>query len=176
MANKYKRKSEPLNRWVALVMALISIFMGTVFSSIIYLNQPIDREEATKLNCVFVDFGGGHKKLKGGTTDITLRFNDDSFQSIKNYCISDELIEKLKTTPSGTEFEMLINPKNNYVIELIANDEVLLDFDYAQKELEQESVGFFYLGIVMYVFSIIFIIQAILDFRKKIKRIKAKKK
>lgn len=175
MAKRYK-KSEPLNRWVALVMALISIFIGTVFSSELYLNQPIKREDATKINCVFVDFGGGHKKLKGGTTDITLHFNDDSFQFIDNYCVSDELIERLKTIPSGTEFKMLVNPKNDYVVELVANDVVLLDFDYAQKELEREGVRSFYLGIVMYVFAIIFIIQAILDFKKKIRRAKLKKK
>lgn len=175
MANKYKRKAEPLNRWVALIMALISIFMGTVFSSTMFLNQPIEREDATELNCVFLGFGGGHKKLKGGTTDITLHFKDNSFQFIDNYCVSDELIEKLKTIPSETEFKMLVNPKNDYIVELIANEEILLDFDYAQKQLERNGVRFFYLGIVMYVFAIIFIIQAILDFKKKIKRAKAKK-
>ena len=55
MAKRYK-KSEPLNRWVALVMALISIFMGTMFSSTMYLNQPIDREEATELTCTYKEF------------------------------------------------------------------------------------------------------------------------
>ncbi len=65
MANKYRRKSEPLNRWVALVMALISIFMGTIFSSTLFFNKPIDREDATELTYTYKEFTG-YKKLKGG--------------------------------------------------------------------------------------------------------------
>ena len=174
MANKYKRKSEPLNRWVALVMALISIFMGTVFSCTMISNQPIDREEATELTCNYKDFRG-YKKVKGGFTEIKLIFSDGSTQYIDASCVTDEIFKVIEETAPGTKFNMLINPQNDYVLELIADDVVLFDFDYAQKELERESVGFFYLGIAMYGFAIFFIVQAILDFRKKIRKTKAKK-
>ena len=174
MAKKYKRKSEPLNRWVALVMALISIFIGTVFSSTLFFNQPIDREEATELTYTYKDFTG-HEKGKGGFTEIKLIFSDGSAQYIDGCCVKDELVEKLEKTTAGTKIKMLVNPKNDYVVELVADDVVLLEFDYAQKQLERNGVGFFYLGIVMYVFAIIFIIQAVLDFKKKIKRAKTKK-
>ena len=46
---------------------------------------------------------------------------------------------------------MLINPRNNYIIELRTNEEELLNFDYAQKMLRQEGVGFLYLAIFMLV-------------------------
>ena len=173
MANKYKRKSEPLNRWVALVMALISIFIGTVFSSTLFSNQPIAREDATELTCIYKEFIV--RTRRSSLAEIKLLFYDASAQYIDGCCVKDELVETLEKTPIGTEFQMLVNPKNNYILELIANDAVLLDFDYSQKELERDGVGFFYLGIVMYVFAIIFIIQAILDFRKKIKRTKLQK-
>lgn len=174
MANKYKKKSEPLNRWVALVMALISIFMGTVFLPELYSNQPIDREEATELTCTYKDFTG-HEKAKGGFTEIKLIFSDGSEQYIDASCVTDEIFKDIKETAHGTEFNMLVNPNNDYIVELVVNDEVILDFDTAQKALEIDGVGFFYLGIAMYGFAIFFIIQAILDFRKKIKRAKAKK-
>ena len=172
MAKRYK-KSEPLNRWVALVMALISIFMGTMFSSTLYLNQPIDREDATELTCTYKEFIV--RTQRGSIREIKLLFYDGSAQYIDGSCVKDELEEKLEKTPIGTSFKMLVNPKNDYVVELVADGIVLLDFDYAQKELERDGVGFFYLGFVMYIFAILFIIQAILDFKKKIKRAKLKK-
>ena len=174
MANKYKKKSEPLNRWVSLVMALISIFMGTVFSCTLILNQPIDREEATELTYTYKDFTG-HEKGKGGFTEIKLIFSDGSAQYIDASCVTDEIFKAIEETAPGTEFNMLVNPKNDYVVELIADDVVLLEFDKTQKELERDGVGFFYLSIAMYGFAIFCIVQAILDFRKKIKRVKAKK-
>lgn len=173
MANKYKRKSEPLNRWVALVMALISIFMGTVFSSTLFFNQPIAKEDATELTYTYTEFIVHTKR--GGFTNLKLLFNDGSAQYIHACCVNDKLVQKLEQILIGTEFKMLVNPQNNNVVELIANDVALLDFDYAQKELEIYGVEFFILGIVMYVFAIIFIIQAILDFKRKIKRAKRKK-
>ena len=127
MANKYKRKSEPLNRWVAIVMALISILMGTVFLSTLFLNRPIDREEATELTYTYKDFTG-HEKGKGGFTEIKLIFSDGSAQYIDASCVTDEIFKAIEETAPGTKLNMLVNPKNNYILELIATDAVLLDF------------------------------------------------
>lgn len=173
MAKRYK-KTEPLNRWVALVMALISIFMGTVFSSTLLPNRPISKEEATQLTCTYKEFTG-HKKLKGGFTEIKLLSYDGSAQYINSSCVTDEIFKAIEETAPGTKFNMLVNPNNDYIVELVVNDVVILDFATAQKAIEINSVGFFILGIVMYIFAIFFIVQAILDFRKKIKRMKFKK-
>lgn len=172
MEKRYK-KSEPLNRWVALIMALISIFMGTVFSCTLILKQPIDREDATELTCNYKEFIV--RTRRSSIAEIKLLFYDGPAQYIDGSCANDKLVEALEKVPVGTTLKMLINPNNDYVVELISNDETLLDFDYAQKELERNGVGFFYLGIAMYGFAIFFIIQAILDFRKKIKRRKLQK-
>lgn len=174
MTKRY-RKSEPLNRWVALVLALIGIFMGTIFSSTLFLNLPIAIEDAIELNYTYKEFIVS-TGAKGSIAEIKLLFFDGSEQYIDGSCVKNELVEKLEKTPSGTKIKMLVNPKNDYIVELIANEEILLDFDYAQKELERDGVRFFYLGITMYGFAIFFIVQAVLDFRNKIKRAKAKKK
>lgn len=162
-----------MNRWVALVMALISLFMGTVFSSTLYLNQPIDREDATELTCSYKEFIVHTRR--SSIAEIKLLFYDGSAQYINGYCAKDEIVEKLEETPIGTKFKMLVNPKNDYVVELVINDVIILDFETAQKDLERNGVGFFILGIVMYIFAIIFIVQAVLDLRKKTKRMKFKK-
>ncbi len=168
MAKKHK-KSEPLNRWVALVMALISIFMGTVFSSTLFFNQHIDREDAIELTYTYKEFTG-FKKLRGGHTEIKLLFYDGSPQYIDSSCVTDEILKSIESTTPGTKFKMLVNPKNDYVVELVINDVILLDFETAQKDLERDGAGFFILGIAMYIFAIIFIVQAVFDFRKKTKR------
>lgn len=174
MAKRYRRKSEPLNRWVALVMALISIFMGTVFSSTLFLNRPILKEDAEQLTCTYKEFIG-HKKFKGGFTEIELLFYDGSAQYIDSSCVTDEIFKFIESTTPGTKFKMLVNPKNNYVVELVINDVIILDFETAQKDLEIDSVDFFILGLVMYIIAIFFIAQAVLDFKNEIKRKKFKK-
>lgn len=168
MTKRY-RKSEPLNRWVSLVLALIGIFMGTIFSSTLFLNLPIAIEDAIELNYTYKEFIVS-TGAKGSIAEIKLLFFDGSEQYIDGSCVKDEMVEKLEKTPSGTKFKILVNPKNDYVVELVADDVVLLEFDKVQKELERDGAGFFILGIVMYIFAIIFIAQAVLDFRKKTKR------
>ena len=95
-----------MNRWVALVMALVSIFMGTVFSSTLILNQPIDREEATELTYTYKDFTG-HEKGKGGFTEIKLIFSDGSAQYIDASCVTDEIFKAIEETAPGTEFQYI---------------------------------------------------------------------
>ncbi len=173
MAKSYKRKSEPLNRWIALILALIGIFMGTIFSSTLILNKPITREDAKELNYTYKEFIVS-TGAKGSIAEIKLLFFDGSAQYIDGCCVKDELVEKLEKTATGTKFKLLVNPKNDYVVELVADGVALLEFDKTQKELERDGVGFFYLGVAMYALGIFFFVQANLDFRKKIKRKKGK--
>ncbi len=103
-------------------------------------------------------------------------FYDGSAQYINSSCVTYEIFKAIEETAPGTEFNMLVNPNNDYIVELVVNDVVILDFDYAQKALKNNFIGFFILGIVMYIFAIIFIVQAALDFKNKMKRAKTKKK
>lgn len=166
-----QKKSEPLNRWVALVLVLIAIFLGTLFISDFLKNKPITREEAIETIGEFKEFDG-HQKMKGGFTEVSLFFTDAPRQYINSCCVSDELLESLKNTPVGTEFRILVNPNNDYVIEVVANNESLLDFDYSQKYLELDSVFGIYLGVFLYTSAIMFIVQAVRDFKKKFRRTK----
>ena len=70
---------------------------------------------------------------------------------------------------------LLVNPNNGYVVELVADGNVLLEFNYAQKAMERDSILGLYLGFFLYASAIAFIVQAVLDFKKKIKREKIKK-
>ena len=173
MAKGYK-KSEPLNRWVALIFAVITMLLGTLFTFEVFFSKPILREEATEVSGVFKDFSG-HQKLKGGFSEVSLFFADGSRQYIDSCCVSEELLESLEKTPKGIPISLLVNPNNDYVVELVANGKVLLDFDYAQKALEGDSIVALYLGVFLYSSSIVFVVHAVRDFKRKSKQKKIKR-
>ena len=168
MAKGYK-KAEPLNRWISMAFVIITIFLGTVFTSEMVSNKPIARKETIEQIGVFKKFTT-HGKGKSDIPEISLYLVDGSIRHINHCCVSDEFLKKLENTPKGTEFKLLINPNNNYVVEVVANNKILLDFDKSQKNLEREGVGFLYLGIFLYASAVYFIVQVVLDFKKKIKR------
>lgn len=175
MANKYKRKEEPMNRWVVLLLIFSMVLIGSLFLYSSFLNQPIEKEKAIELTCIYEEFSG-HKKPSGTFTDITLWFNDVSLEIIDKYCCSDDLLEKLEKTQKETELKILKNPNNNRVIEIIANNEYLLDFDTAQEGLKSRSNAFFFLSLLTYSFAIIIIIYIVIDYKKKNNRSKLRNK
>ena len=169
-----RKNSEPLNRWVALIFSLVAIFLGTLFTSQLIFDKPISREEATEVIGTFKDFEG-QQKLKGGFSEVSLFFTDEHCQYIDSSCVSEELLQLFEKIPKGTEMYLLVNPNNGYVVELVADGNVLLEFNYAQKAIERDSILGLYLGFFLYASAIAFIVQAVLDFKKKIKREKIKK-
>lgn len=80
------------------------------------------------------------------------------------------MIESLKKIPRDSTITLLVNPNNDCVIELVVNDKVLLEFDYAQKAIERDSILGLYLGVFLYALAIAFIVQAVLDFKREFKR------
>ena len=89
---KGNKKSEPLNRWIALIFAVITILLGTLFTSEVFFNKPILREEAAEVSGVFKDFNG-YEKLKGGFSEVSLFFVDAPRQYIDSCCVSEELLD-----------------------------------------------------------------------------------
>ncbi len=174
MAKRYK-KSEPINKWVSLTLIFSMVLTGSLFLYLSFLYQPIEKEKAIDLTCIYEEFSG-HKKPAGTFTDITLWFNDGSLGIIDKYCCSDDLLDKLEKTPKETELKILKSPNNDRVIEIVANNEPLLEFDTAQEGLRIRSNAYFFLSLLTYSFAIFIIIYTVIDYKKKNKILKSKKK
>lgn len=161
MSNKWARKSNhDISRPCAIFIAVLSLLMTIMFANVFFTNSPIDKSEATEKTAVF-DYYEIQYRRRRSLNYLTLFFKDEERQDIRGCCVRRALIEEVEKLKKGTVLHMLINPDNNYIVELKANEKEMLNFDYAQKMLRQEGVGFLYLGIFMLIVCCYFVYKAI---------------
>ena len=65
------------------------------------------------------------------------------------------LARKLRELPAGTELELLLHPEEDYVLGIYEDGTPILGWQAAQQEIEDEDLGFSWLGIAMWVLGIV---------------------
>ncbi len=160
-----KRSTHQMNRQVAVVFAVLCLIMTIVFSNTFFSNKPIDKTVAIEKTAVYnhyeEEYGWQTRRAYNSLNYIVLFFESSEKEYIHGECADKELREALEALKKNTELHMLINPNNNYIIELKANEKELLNFDYAQKQLRQEGIGFLCLAVFLLVLCSYFIYKAI---------------
>ena len=160
-----KKSTHQISRQVAVVFAVLCLFMAVVFSSALFTNAPIDKADAEEKTAVYShyeeEYGPKLRRSINTLNYIELYFENGEKEFIRGVCVNKDLYNALDCLEEGTVLHMLINPDNNYIVELKANEEEILNFDYAQKKLRQEGVGFFHLGIFMLALCGYFVYKAI---------------
>jgi hypothetical protein len=76
----------------------------------------------------------------------------------------------LDALTEGERLDLLINPKNNYVIEISSESGVILPLERAENEIGSESDAFLWLGILSYTifaFLLIIMLKGLVDSVKK---------
>ena len=160
-----KKSTHQMNRQVAVVFAVLCLIMTIVFSSTFFANKPIDKTAAEEKVAVYnhyeEEYGWQTRRAYNSLNYIVLFFENGEKYYIHGECVNKELGEALEALEKGTELHMLINPDNDYIIELKTDKSELLNFDYAQKKLRQEGVGFLCLAIFLLVLCGFFVYEAI---------------
>lgn len=161
---KHKSKHD-ISRQAAIVFAVLTLIMTTVFSYTFFANSPITKTAAKEKVAVYnhyaVEYGPKLRRSVNTLNYIELFFENEEKEYIRGACVNKELIKDIEALEKGTKLHMMINPDNNYIIELKTNSDELLNFDYAQKKLQQEGVGFLCIGIFMLVLCGYFVYKAI---------------
>lgn len=161
MSNKWARKSNhDISRPCAIFIAVLSLLMALFSTNTFLTNSTIDKSEASEKTAVF-DFCDIQYGRNFSLAYAVLFFENAEEEYIRGICVNENLRKDIEALKKGTELYMIINPNNNYIIELRTDTKELLNFDYAQKMLRQEGVGFLYLAILMLVLCSYFIYKAI---------------
>ena len=134
--------------WVGLVLCLL---IGFVFVCIGTGIEQVEREELTAVTirldrCVVV---------AGDFDRISLRDEDGNDYRIHASNGDEALARKLRELPAGTELELLIHPEEDYVLGIYEDGTPILGWQAAQQEIEDEDLGFSWLGIAMWVLGIV---------------------
>lgn len=150
----------------AFALVVLGVFLGTVFTfGMNYWNQPVTREESEHVNATFSGFReqSGHQKRKlrvGNNAIITgsdspapiiLEFVDHEHLIIDECCINDELLVQLQAIKTGTTLSCIVHPNSNTVLEVVADNMILIDFDDTVALLSSEQRGFYVFGLIMYI-------------------------
>lgn len=147
-----RNKLLPLNvggktwRYSILTLIFAMVFIGGVFVWQLPNTPAISRQEAVTITAQY-----DHYKRSYGrhNREIALHFTDAGPQFVHGSCSGKELEERLKVLPAGTEMTVLVHPSSHDVLEIEAEGEILLAFDYAQTQLRNNAKGFLVFGVLM---------------------------
>lgn len=161
-----KKSTHQMSRQVAVIFSVLCLIMTTVFINAFFTNTPIDKADAEEKTAVYshyeVEYGPRISRYSTNNLDyIFLFFENGEKEFIRGVCANKDLYKALDCLEEGTVLHMLINPENNYIVELKADEEEILNFDYAQKKLRQNGAGFLCMGIFMLVLCCCFVYTAV---------------
>lgn len=149
---------------VAVFLAIATILLGLFFMYYSAKYDPISRQEAFAFSGEFERYEVSNYSKH----DNVLYFKDSNYFYIDTYC--NKILKKssIDSLEQGAVLDILVNPNNNKVIEIKYNSEELLNFEEAQKAIDNENDAFFVLGIIAIVAGIgLFVITIIECVSKK---------
>lgn len=145
-----RKSNHDISRPHAIFIAVLSLLMSVMFFGTFSVNTAVEKSETKNVVSSFEDYDyqtGRHHSINY----IFLILDNGERISIAGVCVNEELHSTIKAMKKGTELQALISTDTNTVVELKANGNEILNFDYAQKMLRQEGVGFLYPAIFMLV-------------------------
>lgn len=146
-----------------ILLVVIGLVMGTVFVfGVSYWSGDVERSECVQSYPIYES----HKLVRDGATvkEIIIYFSNEEQMTIDSVLISDELISGIEELDNNSKIIVLRHPNSDTITEMIANGNVILDFDVTMNKLTKERNGFMIVGCFMYLFAIV---SAIALFKKK---------
>ena len=154
----------PLTKGEGWFLLIAGFIMGTVFTfGMQFWNAPVTKEESIHATAIYESYAT--QREQGRVKEIIVRFKDHEQLYIDGACINDRLLNSIDSLVPGTELSMIIHPNSNTILELHADNQVLLEFQNTSEKLTGEATGFMGLGLFCYVLSACGLISLL--FRKR---------
>lgn len=147
----------------AIALICLTLFIATMFVRMPLENRRIGVREA-------VEFSGRYDCCEPFNSRRSLRYIDIQFldgqeHTVDGVCSGHGLADRLEALPRGTQMELLLHPDSGAVLQIEAEGEILLEFDFALDQLWREAVLFAVLGLAMYAGDAFLLVSVI---RKKL--------
>ncbi len=149
------RKKDIMNSIpVVLGTAIVAIALGLFFIFSQGANKPIQREEA-------VSYSGEFMKYDSSKNYCGIHFKDGSYYNVYAHTETSDFRDTMKALDEGTKLDILVNPNNNYVVEIKTENEELLNFELSQQEIDAYDNGYVVLGIFICIMGVALILYVI---------------
>ncbi len=144
---KKKRAASVKSLIATIALALILAVLGVVGVTEPLRSPRLQQQDAQKLT---LSYTGYHmeRTTKFGGRAIWLYFTDTEYwvDAACTWGLADQLMELPKEIP----MTILTEPDSGRVLQIEAQDRVLLDFDYAQQQIRMHSYVGLFLGVILY--------------------------
>ena len=158
------KNKRPMAKGEAWFLLIAGFIMGTVFTfGMQYWNAPVTKEESIHATAIYESYAT--QREQGRVKEIIVRFKDHEQLYIDGACINDMLLNSIDNLVPGIELSMIVHPNSNTIMELHADNQVLLEFQNTSEKLTGEATGFMGLGLFCYVLSAYGLISLL--FRKR---------
>mgnify|MGYP003297617298 CR=1 FL=1 len=162
-------RSEPMPLNFAVIMLLIGILLGSVFTfGMQYWNAKTTRESCAVVKTQFLSYDEiWHAKPTINIVEIAVDCADGNRYFIDGVSINDELRENLSLLSENESITLLIHPNSNTIVEFSTDKGVILNFEEAMDKLSKEETGFLFLGIFMYLCAAVGLYYTVLHVYRK---------
>ena len=133
-----------------IIVGILAILFGAFFALTQIDNKPISRTEAVAYSGEFEEY----EVLKNYRTII---FTDGSSYDVFPHTATQKFDDTVNSLKKGTKLDILVNPNNDYVVEIIAGSKEILNFEESQAALDAYDNGYIAIGVFV-CFAGVFII------------------
>ncbi|MBQ5865241.1 MAG: hypothetical protein IIW56_01015 [Oscillospiraceae bacterium] len=159
------KNKRPMTKGEAWFLLIVGLIMGTVFTfGMQYWNTPIKQKESIHTTAIYESYAT--QQERGHVAEIIIQFEDHAQLYIDGVCINDNLLNSIDNLTPGIELSMIVHPNSNTIMELNADNQVLLEFQNTSEKLSGEATGFMGLGLFCYVLSMCGLIRLLSQKRR----------
>ena len=134
----------------AIIFGILTILFGAFFALTQIENKPIPRSEA-------VAYSGEFEEYEVWKNYKTIIFTDGSSYDVFPHTTTQEFDDTMSSLEKGTKLDILVNPNNDYVVEIMAGSREILNFEESQAALDAYDNGYIAIGVFV-CFAGVFII------------------
>lgn len=144
-----------------MVIGVLAICFGLFFAWIASAgNAPIPREEA-------VAYYGEFESYETGKNYCTIYFTDGSCYSVYPHTERTEFRETMEELEEGTKLTLLVNPNNDYVVEVRTDSYELLNLEDSQAAIDAYDDGYIAIGVFACIGGVYLIFYAVASMREE---------
>lgn len=143
-----------------LIVAVLGILMGLFFILYQNRNTPIPRSDAASYSGEFEEYVVEEKSC-------TIKFKDGSSVSVFPYTETKAFRNAMKSLEKGTTLYILINPNNDYAVEIKTDTQELLNFEKSQEDIASYDNGYVAIGVTVCVCGVGLIVISLLSLKSK---------
>ena len=148
----------------SIIVGILAILFGAFFALTQSSNKPIPRSEA-------IAYSGEFEEYEVSNNYRTIIFTDGSSYEVYPHTETQEFADTMSLLKKGTKIDILVNPNNDYVVEIRAGSRELLNFEESQAALDAYDDGYIAIGVFVCFAGVFLIIYGLVSSRQKEKEI-----